>query len=433
MVIRWVGLAPLAAVTSVIAGSLLAGPSGVAEGQGPDKRNVLVIVTDDQRLDTMEMMPSTQRFFSGGARYRAAYATTPQCCPSRASMLSGKYSHNHGVEANSEAADFDPDESWPHLLDQAGYRTAYFGKYLNGWNPAVPVPDFDESFVGYDRAHSPSAENSSEFVTKRAQRFIRVASGTNKPWAVQLALRAPHAPRIFPDEYRDLVVPGWKPNPATDESDFSDKNPALAAAQKPGYPHEDLREDQLKMLAAADDALDHLYRMLKQTGELDDTLVIFTSDNGYYWGEHQLTGKALPYLDSMRVPMLVRGPGIDAGRSRELVANIDIAPTILDFANMDAPFPLDGVSLFSRRERNWLLLEGAKTAAGDNTPPWEHGYLSGKTHYFEWSDSSEEYYDLQSDPFELESELAEPSPPENLATIRARVDRAAQCAGADCP
>ena len=385
----------------------------------------------------MRVMPATRRFFRSGTQFREAFVTNPQCCPSRASIFSGQYVHNHGVDSNTEAENFDPVESWPRLLDEHGYRTGYFGKYLNQTGRSPEVPNFDRSFVGFDEDHRQHAVHSSSFIVRKAKRYLTSIEGDDSdPWAVELALRAPHVPLIYPKKYEDIDVPRWQGNPATRESDFSDKHRDLDAGQYPLSESKLLREGQLKMLAAADDALKSLYRLLRKTEEVENTLIIFMSDNGYYWGEHKLKGKVLPYMDSLRIPMLMRGPGVPDATDSRIVANIDVAPTILDATGIQADYMIDGVSLFAPHEREWLLVEGPTDAVNPRLPFWRHGYVSSSTHYFEWRDGFREYYDLRSDPWELSNLLGDrdaSNDPADEEAIAAMVEAAAQCAGPPCP
>ena len=427
-------LAAVALLATVVAGALGSPSVEAGSARGP---NVLLILTDDQRLGTMPVMPETRSFFRKGMHFRNAFATTPQCCPSRASIFSGKYAHNHGVRTNGEDEKFDPEESWPRLLDEQGYRTGIFGKVFNRTNPSEPVPNFDQSFVGFDPKHHRQDPNSSEFVVSKAIDYLDGLERNDRdPWAIEVAMRAPHVPLIYPKKYENFKVPRWKGNPATRERSFGDKHPGLEAVMVRRSVAKARRKGQLRMLAAADDALKKLYRELRNAGELDETVVIFTSDNGYYWGEHRLSGKVLPYLDSMRVPLLIRGPDVPRGTDQRIVANIDIAPTILDAAGIPADYPIDGMSVFGAGDRDWLLLEGPTGAINGDLPIWRRGYLSATTHYFEWADGRREYYDLTTDPWELKNLLGDASDqndPGDIDAIADEVDGASNCAGANCP
>ncbi len=409
-------------------------PRGPAVPEPERRPNVLVILTDDQRPDTLRVMPQTQRWFAQeGTRYPNAYATTPVCCPSRASIMSGRYAHNHGVLTNERSLTFDEGASLARHLQVQGYFTAMAGKYLNMWPvdraPAhydrwAHIPDVPYGNVYYDFRVNLDGEvketlgaYSTIFIADTAVDFLEdfERSDDDRPWFLFLNPYAPHQPANPESKYADSRVRFYRGNPSVFEKDRSDKPPRVqdappARLEQVRY----ARSKQIRSLRSADDLVDRVMSKLRLLGEDGDTLAFFLSDNGYMWGEHQLKSKRWQYLPSIRIPMLARWPGhIEAGaRDPRIVANIDIAPTVLDALGVwpHELYAMDGRSILDSGGRDRLLLEnwyfdrGAGTWAATLTPDF---------HYVEsYDDSGEtlefrEYYDLKRDPWELRNLLGD--------------------------
>ena len=354
---------PLALVAGVVAvaaaaGALAWGPERAApqgerdaSGAGEPSRppNVLLIVTDDQRADhTLSVMDDVRRHFaSEGTTFTRAFATTPLCCPSRASIFTGRYAHNHGVVDNVDVSPLDHDTTIQHLLRDDGYLTGMFGKYFNAWELARTPPDFDR-WAMLDHGYHDAEFNvqgrirrvpgsSTDFVARRTIGFVTGAErDDDRPWFAYVAVHAAHRGFEPSPRYEDAPVPRWPSNPAVAETERSDK-PLYVREQNVDARFGDaIRRDQLRTLMSVDDLVDGVFGALDRLGETRDTLAIFTSDNGFFWGEHGLSDKRLPYLPSTRVPLLVRWPGrVEPGtRDGRLVANVDVAPTILDAAGV---------------------------------------------------------------------------------------------------
>ena len=433
-----------------------------APAQGPP--NVLLIITDDQRDggESMSVMPQARRLFAeGGTEFPNAYATTPMCCPSRASIFSGRYVHNHGVTDNgSDLAR--PDLTWQRHLDEAGYQTALFGKYLNSWldrRPGDPIPYFDDSWQGYDPHHGKNPLEAERFLAERATGFLEGAERDDpRPWAMVLATRSPHGPYRYPDRFR-RDVGSFRPRPSV-RDDLSDKPVYVrrtAHALRRRIRHgasmrrpRNIYTGQLRELMAVDEMVGQVFERLRGLSEDERTLAIMVSDNGLFWGEHSLPEKKFPYREAIEVPLYVRWPGrVAAGAlDTRLVANIDIAPTIMDAAGVARHYEPDGRSLLDGTwARRGLLLEGPKRL-------WR-SYLTAGKQYIRWADGSREYYDLRRDPFQEHNALASSADvvgghrargarrrrltvPRSVARragrrMQAAVHRAAQCAGTDCP
>lgn len=430
--------------------------TAAAEGERP---NVLIIVTDDQRVDTFGAMPHTRRWFErAGTRFPNTFATTPLCCPSRASIMSGRYAHNHDVENNHSAARFDERGSLQRYLQEDGYRTAIVGKFLNGW--AGDVRYFDRWAVFIDPIRYYGARvnvqgrprrfkrYSTDYVASRAASMLRSFETSDAdPWYLYVAPFAPHDPYEPKRSYRRARVGGWGGNPAVRERDRSDKPPWVSGKRRQTTLEEgrEIRADQLRTLLSVDDLVRTISRTLGALGEQQDTLAFFISDNGKHWGEHGLGGKQDPYTHSVRIPMYLRWPGhVAAGRDDpRLALNVDVAATVLDAtgAPPDDEHPLDGRSLLESWDRGHVYSENR--FGGQGFPSWS----SIRTHaeqYIEWYDedletvSFREYYDLTVDPWQLRNLLgdADPAndpPPQRLTELSLQIARDRRCEGTSGP
>jgi arylsulfatase A-like enzyme len=377
-------------------------------------------MTDDQRTDgTLDVMPATRDWFGqGGTSFPLAAATTPLCCPSRATVFSGRYAHNHGVVGNHHGANLNQNHTLQRHLEEAGYRTAIFGKYFNGWDLRRNPPIFDEWAINR-RAYTRSWFNingtvkrvkgyGTTFIKRRALGFLRRSEQhDDQPWLMFVTPFAPHVPAQAEPAYRNAPVPRWEGNPAVDEADRSDKPPFIQSVEDSPQAIESIRVRQLRTLMSVDDLVADLTSELRLLGEEETTLAFFLSDNGFTWGEHGRIGKATPYTASMEIPFYVRWPGRIAPGAVDWrrVTTVDIAPTILQAAGIDAePGRLDGRSLLEQWDRDRLLTESWFPAwASTRTPTFQ---------YTEWYDQSgqvvfRELYDLVRDPWQLENLFAQ--------------------------
>lgn len=450
------------AVMAVLGGLL---PRCSAPQTSDERPNVLIIVTDDQRASgTLEVMPQTRRWFQeGGVTFPHAFATTPLCCPSRASILTGQYAHNHGIQVRvlRTSGTTSPEGRFQRstlqwYLREAGYRTAIFGKYLNGWPLPQDPPHFDEwavirvppriSYYGgivNDGGHvRPVREYNTSFIRDRALSFLRRTTATGQPWFMYVAVKAPHAPFTVEPTYRGAPVPPRAKNPAVAETDLSDKPPFLREDRDPFSRAEHRRVLQLRTLMSVDGMIGVLFRELERLGEADDTLAIFTSDNGISWGEHQLRGKLLPYTESIAVPLLLRWPGhVREGTVDDRIAtNIDIAPTVLAASGIRpaSEVPVDGRSLLSSDTRRQLLLEYWGRGSLRNIPDWA-SIRTPRFQYVEYYDRTgrvtfREYYDLRRDRWQLLNLLHDgvASTEPDIGLLSRRLAMARRCAGSNC-
>ena len=430
---------------------LLAPPATAAQ----ERPNLLVVMTDDQRADgTLAVMPRTRRQIGRqGKTFLEAHATTPKCCPSRASFFTGLYAHNHGVIKNGSALELDHSTTVQRLLRKRGYRTAIFGKFLNGWPVELNPPFFDEwavsngnyrkSYWNIDGRVRIKRRYSPDLVADRAVRFVRRASRRDdrRPWLAWITPYAPHLPSTPAERHRDAPLPSFPLTPAMQETDVSDKPEFLERARGREHRLVAVRDNGRRALMAVDEMVGRLMDELKKQDAASDTLVVFTSDNGFMLGEHGgVVGKDLPYPAATRIPLLVRWPGHVPARSSSdnFVANIDVAATLLDAAGVRRQ--TDGRSLLERGRRSALLVESLGSFEEDRAPrlPAFRSLRTSRFRYAEYYRHNtndlifREYYDLVADPWELENRAPELSP-ERVAALSQSIGQYATCRGRACP
>lgn len=383
-----------------------------------ERPNFLIIVTDDQRYDTMEYMPKTQELiFDQGVTFSSGYVTTPFCCPSRASILTGMYASNHDVHVNENELKY---KTVVDDMHKNGYYTGLVGKYLNSWDGSMrPEYDFWVSFWGgtvpsyYDPDLNINGTWSKQtgYITylfkDQAISFLDKAANQSKPFLLLFTPNAPHAPFTPADEDKGLYQDLPKHRPENyNEEDISDK--PLSIAGKPLLTEEDettienVRRRQVLTLTSLDRSIAEVMAKLEETGEMDNTVIIFISDNGKHWGEHRMDSKSTAYEESVKVPFAIRYPPLIPAPYIEdgLVANIDIAPTLYELSETKAPNAMDGLSLVPLLNgtddwRTCLLLE-----AWPDRGHWT-ALHTGQYVYIETDDDLSEFYDLTIDPYEM--------------------------------
>ncbi|MCX4776676.1 sulfatase family protein [Streptomyces sp. NBC_01264] len=429
------GTAAAAAAATVPAiGQAAAAPAAAAAG----RPNILLIVTDDQPKQTDWALQKTIGWLAGqGVKFNHGHVTTPLCAPSRSSVFSGRYAHNHGVRNNASSAALDQNTTVQRYLKQAGYRTGLFGKYLNSWNIADAPPHFEDfallqpSYVDGKWNVNGTVQTINGYTTNvikhRTLSFLDKAATDTRPWFAYVTPYASHGPRTPEPKYAGTPVPEWNGRPSVTEADRSDKPPYIQDATGTLEDGKRIRAEQLRVLLSVDDAVQAFKDKLAATGQLDNTLVIYIGDNGFGWADHGWTAKSVPYSPAHEVPFYLSWPagGLGAGTvDNRIVANIDIAPTILDAAGITPNTPQDGRSLLSSYSRDHLLVEWWKQGTAPDHRTWS-SYVAKDKQYVEYyklhtdangtvSGTGEvtfrEYYDLAADPHQLVNKLYQATP-----------------------
>jgi N-acetylglucosamine-6-sulfatase len=434
--------------------------------------NIVFVLSDDEDLGIHAYMPKVKALIEDqGAVFQNVFVTYPLCCPARASFLRGQYPHNTLVLGNLPPQggfltfrrlkrEQSTVATW---LQAAGYRTGFYGKYLNGYTETdAPAPGWDEwqaaNNDGYFNVNYKLNANGkvetyddepkdylADVIANKAADHIRRFAAEGRPFFLYIAPFNPHSPYNPADRHKDLFQDVPLPRPASfNEADVSDK---------PGFIQElpRLRNDQIDEIQAhyrrrlqaqqsVDDLVETVVRALQQTGQLDNTYLVYASDNGFHLGEHRMMeGKDTAYEENIRVPLAMRGPGIAHGqRILGMALLIDLAPTFAAWAGVQPPDFVDGRSL-------------APLLADPDTP-WRHSFLiqrlglesdermkpanalairTARYTYIAYNDGERELYDLEKDPAELQSieRAADPALTDALLT---RLTELRGCRGQEC-
>lgn len=445
------------ALVAVLLGVFAAAARPTRSAEGP---NVVVIFVDDMRYDGLAYLPAVQaRLAADGVVFENAFDTTPLCCPSRASFLTGRYAHNHGVVSNQGPAGgfaaFDDASTLATWLHDAGYTTGFVGKYMNGY-PAVSryiPPGWDEwhgnagGYYNYNlnqdgrvvNYQSDEHDYSTDVFRDLAVSFVEEHAD---PFFLWLSIYAPHAPSTVAVRHTGQCddVPIERPA-SHNETDVSDKPAWIQALPLAGPTRlaqmdvEDRR--RICALKAADEAVGAVLDALGD--RLDDTVVVFTSDNGLSWGDHRIRGKNCVYEGCIRTPLVVRAPSLGAtpGSRAQFALNIDLAPTIAEAAGVTPPTPVDGVSLLpvlrdpAAPLRTEFLVEYSVELA-DPAAGLVTAIRDERWKYAEHPSGETELYDLAADPDELANIAGDPA---NVATIAELAPRLAalRLAGTGAP
>ena len=450
-------------------------PSSEAATPRP-RPNIVLVMSDDQTVESMRVMTNVNALLAQqGVTFANNFASFPLCCPSRATYLTGQYAHNHTVMGNAAPQGgyekLRPTEAntLPAWLRASGYQTVHIGKYLNGYGRTQPthVPaGWTEWYGSVDPStyrfynytlnengrlvnYGTGAENyQADVYTAKAVDTVRRLAPRTEPFFLSVAYLAPHSggPRE-PDDpanqatpvpaprHRNRFASEPMPQPASfNEADVSDKpavvrNRRLLPARRIAAITENYRQ-RLESLLAIDEGIAAIIGALQSAGELDNTLFVYTADNGFFHGEHRIpAGKVQVYEPSVRVPLVIRGPGVPRGvRMTQASVNADLAPTIADAANVRPGRNVDGLSLLP------LLANRTRFVGRDillETPQYS-AIHSPRFVYTEYANGDRELYDLVADPNELASRHADPGASEIRTELARRLASLKRCSGASC-
>ena len=448
--------------------------SGVDVGDQP---NIVLITSDDQTKLELKWMPQTRQLLAeAGLRFNNMISAHPNCCPARAQILTGQYAHNNGVRTNSPPwgghEGFDPSTALPVWLQEAGYRTGFIGKYMHGydqldgiepgwdqWKPMVGTLSDYRSFVQYDNGNLvqfAETDYYTDVVAQQSTDLLTDFSSQPEPFFLWSSFTAPHGtcqgstqadcsgPPPAADRHAvlfgDVALPSLG-SPSFNEADVTDKRTDIQAAA-PVDPAEQqvLFTQRVRALAALDDAVAAIVASLGAAGTLADTVIMFTSDNGYLFGEHRLVGKNVPYEEAVRVPLVMRGPEIPAGeRRKQTVSMADLAPTIAELADAEPALEIDGRSLLGyavkdQRQRDRGLLLQAGSGGDDQETAWQwRGVRTKRYTLVRWQGPRfVELYDRSADPFQLVNLALDPAYRRVRLALAGYLDRLEECVGATC-
>lgn len=459
-------------------------------------RNVMVIMIDDATYEEIRVMKNLKTLLGAqGTTFSNFYTTSPNCCPSRGGYYLGQFPHNSGVRDNipplGGANSFTPheNESLGVWMQRAGYYTAQIGKYLNGWGSEdkrdnwtggiSPRPGWDHWFVGIDpttyqyynfkisddgkeRSWGPK-DYQTDITGAEAVSTIKRATDSGKPWFISWTPMSPHVAiketdlaagqasdgllAVAADKYQGtfgseslpaspslafgpaaVTTPDLKGKP-TYVTDRVNRYPAKESVMTEAY------RTELEALQSVDDWIGTIYHTLEAANQLDNTDIIFWSDNGLFHGEHGLLQKGLLYEEAAHIPLIIRGPGFPAGAiAKQLTLNIDLTPTILAIAQGHAGTPLDG--------RDLAPVANDSSAARTRAILLEYWYSFTKITtravrfnewaYMEWSTGDIELYDLKADPFEMTNLASDPATSAVRDQLHGRLAKLADCQGATC-
>src|SRR5919202_6679205 len=492
------------------------GAERTTSGESPERPNIILIVTGDlavQDLDaeTLSHMPNLRSLIDHGTTFENAFVTDALCCPSRATILRGQYPHNTGILSNGPPSggyekfrDLGREDStvatW---LQDAGYQTLLFGKYMNDYHGTQVPPGWDEwhavsgnymstqlSENGHIVDYPPEQYHLDDVLAEKATNYINDPTGhippfllPDRPFFMWLGTTAPHQPAEPAPRYEDAFPDASLPQPPSfDEEDVSDKpswirdNPPLSQERVSSMG--ELYRKRLQSMLSVDDMIGELIGALRASGELDNTYIFFTSDNGWHAGQHRLTtGKWTAYEEDIRVPLIVRGPGVPEGRKLEqIVLNNDLAPTFAELGGARAPEFVDGRSLVpllgddppspDHWRQAFLVEEMAESAEGSSYITEEAGprLLTGDVQpsedssrasplqkssvekagrpglsairtensiYVEYDTGETELYNLNRDPYELNNAYEETGLKE-LSLLQGWLGALRDCAGEEC-
>ena len=492
-----------ALVAALLCAAIGLAPGGTEAKKRPaakQKRpNIVLIMDDDQSVNLQQFLAKTNAAIAAkGVTFDNSFVNYSLCCPSRSTMLTGQYAHNHGVRGNQQPSGgyskLAPtlDNTLPVWLQRSGYYTAHVGKFLNGYGTTSPdtevPPGWNEWYGSLDNpdgftggtytaygytlnengrivhyGSTPDAADPATYQTdvysQKAADFIRRRAPSKKPFYLSVAPRDPHSeaascncagnnPRAAPRYEGNLAGLTAPRDPSFNEANVSDK-PSNIKNLSPLTPAQIANVDgryraRAEAVLGVDDLVQNVVSTLKASGELKNTVLIFTSDNGFFHGEHRVPqGKVRVYEPSIRVTLLIRAPGMPRGvHRRQPVGNVDLAPTILDFARAKPGRKEDGMSLvpIMQRKRDFpgraMDLETyftPDTTEDPEDPPLNYqGVRTDRYLYDAYGSGEQELYDLRADPFELQNQAGNPIYAPVQSALQRLLSSDARCAGKSC-
>ncbi len=440
-----------------------------------ERPNIVVILVDDLRWDELACAghpfvrtPGIDRIAHEGARFRNAFCTAPLCSPVRACLLTGKYAHNHGIIDNTNRSEQSHGlVTFPRLVHDVGYETGYLGKWHMG-NDDTARPGFDywacmagqgtsfDPVLNENGTHVECSGHTTDVLNGRAVKFVR--RKRSRPFCLYIAHKALHPELVQFDDGSVSDVSGSRFLPAerheglySDDAiprrlnvaDSLDDKPALRNKAKAGMPlgretgtDDETIRDRLRMLVGIDESVQQLLEVLEETGQLDRTVIVFTSDHGYWNGEHGLSvERRLAYEEAIRIPLLVRyppliRPGIVID---EMALSIDLAPTMLDLAEAETKERMDGRSLFpllaGKTPNDWrtsFLIEYYSDIVFPHVRNMGYKAVRTRRHkYIQYTDQEgmDELYDLKNDPYEMNNVIDQREQRARLEELKAEVAR----------
>jgi N-acetylglucosamine-6-sulfatase len=414
----------------------------------PSKPNIILFLTDDQPPQSLQYMPIVQKeLIAKGINFTNGFVTTPLCCPSRASILTGLYAHNHGVLTDTPpqggAPAFKDASTIAVWLKQAGYRTALMGKYLNDYELLTPTgyvpPGWDEwdafwkhggnnlgFYYGYSMSENgklvqysmDSKDYSGDILTAKALNFIQ-ASG-NRPFFLVLAYYNPHQTYQAADRFKnmfktDATFTRYRP-PNFLPTDFTNRPAWLITFNKPTAAYLDnIYQRILRSMMSVDEAVGQVTNLLNTLSERNRTAIFYLTDNGESLGDNGILGKDCPYDACSHVPFIVSYPPLTSKTRTDdhFVLNIDLAPTFASLGGATVPGKIDGVSLLpllsdpNETWRDQFLIEHWQDISPNNPEgptaqiPTFYALRTKDWKYVEYDNGDRELYDLKADPYEL--------------------------------
>ncbi len=433
----------------------------VAPAQGAGPPNVVVILVDDMRADDLDYMPFTRHLFAAeGTTFTGSISPHPICCPARAGLLTGQYAQNNGVHHNGGpfggwSALTSRDRLVPEWFQRAGYRTGYTGKFLNGYRGGriQGLTDNDAFSANHDRATGFEVWNNgdprtpvghqTDYIARHTGRLAQEYARGPAPFYLWAGFYAPHTmesrdgrtlapvPPARYDAFRspDHARPASFDSPAYREPDLSDKPSTIVPRPFTDQWISDLHRGRVLSLYAVDDGVRRIVADLKAAGVYENTILVFTSDNGYLLGEHDIVKKNWPYQQSLRVPLLLAGPGVPAGATVSRVATlVDIPKTLAQLTGVRPGRVQDGTNLLAIPPDRAVLIQ-----AGSMDRRWKWRGVYTQRYTAVWHHTGEaEVYDRVLDASELTSIHRREDRAGTVTSLRRTFEGLRACAGSTC-